>query len=153
MKLYLVQHAKAASKELDPQRGLTQQGRAETEKMADFLRSKDLKVTSLWHSGKTRAHQTAEIIAGGLIIAETVTARDGLSPNDDITQLAEELNSADKDIMIVGHLPFLEKLATLLVTGNHEQKVISFINSGVVCLKRAECQWSIEWAVTPELAG
>jgi len=42
MKLYLVQHAKAASKEVDPERPLTEEGHRDIQKVAAFIRPLNL---------------------------------------------------------------------------------------------------------------
>ncbi|GAI19193.1 unnamed protein product, partial [marine sediment metagenome] len=54
MKLYLVQHAKAASKQVSPQRPLTEEGRRDVQKVAAFVKPLKLWVDYLWHSGKRR---------------------------------------------------------------------------------------------------
>jgi len=54
--------------------------------------------------------------------------------------------------MLVGHLPHLSRLASRLICGDEERKVVSFQMGGVVCLERdAEGNWSVRWALTPEL--
>ena len=63
MKLYLVQHAKAAPKEVDQQRPLTEEGLRDIQKIAGFIKPMNLCVDYLWHSGKKRAAQTAEVLA------------------------------------------------------------------------------------------
>ncbi len=152
MKLYLVQHAKAASKEVDPQRSLTEEGHRDIRKVAAFIEPLKLWVDCLWNSGKRRAVQTAEILAEVIEIKEAKIARDGLTPNDDVTTLRDELASVQQDIMIVGHLPFLSKLASLLLAGSESANTVAFRNGGIVCLNRSETnQWQIDWIVTPEL--
>ncbi len=152
MKLYFVQHAKAASKEMDPQRSLTEEGRRDIRKVAAFIKPLKLWVDCLWNSGKRRAVQTAEILAEVIEIKEAKIARDGLAPNDDVTTLRDELASVQQDIMIVGHLPFLSKLASLLLAGSESANTVAFRNGGIVCLNRSETnQWQIDWIVTPEL--
>ncbi len=152
MKLYLVQHAKAAPEQVDPERSLTKQGCRDIQKVAAFIKSLNLCVDYLWHSGKKRAVQTAEILARVIKVNKTLTTRDGLGPNDDVTGLRNELASALQDVMIVGHLPFLNKLASLLLTGSKSADTVAFSNGGIVCLSRSELkQWQIEWMVTPEI--
>jgi len=152
MRLYLIQHGKAAAKEQDPDRPLTPEGRAQVEQVARFLRPLALRVDCLWHSGKARAQQTAEIVAGALAIGEGPTARDGLAPNDNVALLRDELAVANDETMIVGHMPFVSRLATLLLTGYESPPVVSFTNAGVVCLSRTgDNRWQVEWIVTPEL--
>ena len=152
MKLYLVQHAKAASEQVDPQRGLTEEGRGEIEKVAAFIKPLNLCVDCLWHSGKKRAEQTAEVLAEVIKISKTQTAHNGLGPTDDVTALKDELVSASSDIMVVGHLPFLSKLASLLLAGAESANTVAFKNGGIVCLERCERnQWQLDWMVIPEL--
>jgi len=152
MKLYLVQHAKAASKEIDPQRPLTEEGRRDVQKVAAFIKPLNVCVDYLWHSGKRRAAETAELLAEVIDIKETTIARDGLGPNDDVTALRDELLSSQQDIVIVGHLPFLSKLAPLLLAGSESAETVAFKNAGIVCLNRSEAnQWQIDWVITPEL--
>jgi phosphohistidine phosphatase len=62
MAIYLAQHGKAASKDVDPQRGLTPDGVAETDRVASLLARSNLTLDVIWHSGKTRTRQTAEIL-------------------------------------------------------------------------------------------
>jgi len=152
MKLYLVQHAEAASKDVDPQRPLSDQGRRDIQKVAAFIKPLNLSVDYLWHSTKKRAIQTAEILAEVVKINEAKIARDGLAPNDDVTQLKDELVSAQNDIMIVSHLPFVSKLTSLLLTGAESASTVAFKQGGIVCLSSSEPNhWQIEWMVIPEL--
>ena len=152
MKLYLVQHAKAAPKEVDPERPLTEEGLRDVERIAQFVKPLSLCVGYLWHSGKKRAVQTAEVLAEVVKINKTHTARDGLGPSDDVTPVQIGLLSSQDDIMIVGHLPFLSKLASLLLAGSESAETVAFKQGGIVCLSRCnENKWQIDWMVIPEL--
>jgi len=152
MKLYLVQHAKAASKEVDPERPLTEEGRRDIQKVTAFIRPLNLCVDYLWHSGKKRAAQTAELLTEVVEITKSQAAHDGLGPNDDVTALKDELMSGQQDIMIVGHLPFLSKLASLLLSGCESANTVAFKQGGIVCLECCEeNQWQLDWMITPQL--
>ncbi len=152
MKLYLVQHAKAASKDVDPQRPLTEEGRRDIQKVAAFIKPLNLSVDYLWHSGKKRAQQTAEILADVVEVRKEMAAHDGLAPNDDVSKLKDEIISDQNDIMIVGHLPFLPKLASLLLTGSESSNTVAFRNGGIVCLDYSDDnQWQLDWMIIPEL--
>lgn len=152
MKLYLVQHARAAPTDIDPDRSLTKEGLRDIRKVAEFIKPLNLHVEYLWHSRKKRAEQTADVLAETLKADKGLAARDGLAPNDDVTALASELDSTIEDIAIVGHLPFLGKLASLLLAGSESADTVAFKNGGIVCLTRSdENQWHIDWMVTPEL--
>lgn len=152
MKLYLVQHAKAASKDIDPERALTDEGRQDIQKVAAFIEVLNFEVDFLWHSGKTRAAQTAETLAEVVKVRTQITARDGLAPNNDVAAIRDELIFGEHDVMIVGHLPFLSKLASLLLTGNESTGTVAFQQGGIVAFDQsAEGQWQINWMVTPDL--
>jgi phosphohistidine phosphatase len=152
MKLYLVQHAKAASKEIDPARSLTEEGLRDIQKVAAFIESMNLSIDYLWHSGKKRAQQTARFLADVVMINKQHTACDGLAPNDDIMTLKNEIMLAQKDIMIVGHLPFLPKLASSLLVGRNSLYILEFRNAGIVCLNCFDDnQWRIDWMIIPEI--
>lgn len=152
MALYLVQHGRSLSKDVDPERGLSEEGRAETQRIADVARGYGVRVTIIRHSGKKRARQTAEIYASALQPASGVEEADGLNPLDDVTPLAGILGSGG-DVMYVGHLPYMERLTSFLITGNAELPVFSFQNSGIVCLEKdpGTGQWTIRWTLMPKI--
>lgn len=149
MRLYLVQHGEATSKEADPDRPLTKKGKKDVFRMAEFLKKKEIRVIATWHSEKLRAIQTAQIL--GEAISVEIVKQEGLAPNDPVDKWSEELNTRVKDVMMVGHLPFLERLASLLLAGDKTSPIIAFRPGGVVCLEREEGKWSLVWMLSPEL--
>lgn len=149
MKLYLVQHGLSQPKEVDPERPLSPEGEAESRLTADFLKEKNIRVSRIWHSPKKRAVQTARVMAESLASPET-QERNDLNPLDPVGSLTEEIVSSDRDLMIVGHLPFLQKLTSLLMTGTEDDELVSVRNSGVICLEYTD-SWRVLWAVIPEL--
>ena len=150
MKLYLVQHGQSLPKEVDPKQPLSEEGRVNTERIGEFLKMKDIRVDSIWRSAKLRAIETAEIIAHYLE-NKSIIERDDLNPLDPVDKFPEEITKLDKSLVIVGHLPFLQKLASLLLTGSPDFELVSFMYSGVVCLECKE-RWKIAWFLTPPLA-
>ena len=151
MKLYLVQHGVAAPKEADPERPLTAEGADAVRAMGDFLYAESrLVVPEILHSGKLRAAQTADILARCLNAA--FLAGPDLKPADDPGLWSAHASARDDDVMLVGHLPHLDRLASLLLTGDPDTHVIRFHNAGVVCLA-SDGGWHLEWAVIPALLG
>jgi phosphohistidine phosphatase len=127
MKLYLVQHGKAKTKEKSPDRPLTDKGRDVSEKTACFSAEQaQISVNAVLHSGKTRARDTAEIMAAYLCPTKGVSEEKDLLPNDDPQEWASRLSEEKKDIMLVGQLPHLSKLASLLLAGSYEKDIIDF---------------------------
>jgi phosphohistidine phosphatase len=53
--------------------------------------------------------------------------------------------------MLVGHLPFLSRLTSLLLVGDRTKEIIRFRNAGIICLIREEDQWLLGWVMTPDL--
>lgn len=153
MTVYLVQHGNPVPKEEDPDRPLSAQGRIDVEKMAAFLKRSGVRIEEVFHSTKTRARQTAELIAAILNPRITPMEKRGLSPMDDVRVIAEELEQSEQDLMIVGHLPHLAKLSSFLTTGSKDRPVIRFQQGGVVCLKRDQEYkgWTIAWMLVPEI--
>jgi len=147
--LFLIQHGKTISKEKDPERPLNTQGKKHTRRTASFLRSHGFLIDEIWHSHKLRAKQTAEII-GKKLACQVIKEKDGLGPLDPVDKIAKELQKYDQNLALSGHLPFLEKLASLLLTGSEEKANIKFQNSGIVCLEKDD-QWSLVWSVIPNI--
>ena len=86
--------------------------------------------------------------------AAGVTPRDNLGPNDPVPAVAELLATGEADLAIVGHMPHVQKLASLLLTRDEDARAVTFENSGIVCLERTEARsWSVRWMVVPSLLG
>jgi phosphohistidine phosphatase len=155
MNLYLVRHGEAMEKEQDPARPLTAQGRRDVESVAGLVKRAGIEVYQIRHSGKRRAEETAEILGRALEPEGGMVAVQGLAPNDDVQGAAKLLEGENQPLMYVGHLPFLERLVGLLVTGKPDQSVVRLEKGSMVCLERDAVSggWAVAWAVTPALAG
>jgi phosphohistidine phosphatase len=150
MKVYLVRHGEAVSSGVDPKRPLSKQGFADVQKVAAFIKPLRISIEHIRHSGKLRAAQTAEILAESVKVEKGCSAHEALGPNDDVTILADELDAYDTDVMIVGHLPFLAYLTSLLLAGKETANVAAFDAGSIACLNRSDRgQWQIEWMITP----
>ena len=152
MNIYLVQHGKPVPKEKDRERPLSDSGKDDVEKMANFLKKVGIEVDEVFHSGKTRARQTAEIMISRLNPGKEPQEKEGISPLDNVKLMAEEIEQSQKDFMIVGHLPHLAKLASFLTTGSDSHSVVGFQQGGIVCLRPDEDKktWAIAWMLVPE---
>jgi len=152
MALFLVQHGKSLSKDKDPKKGLSEEGIAETERIAKVAKGYGVHVLRITHSGKTRARQTAEIFASALEPEGGVEESKGLNPLDDITAFADKIEGTE-NCMLVGHLPFMERITAYLITGSIEKTVFKFQNSGIVCLDKDPdtMSWVIEWTLVPNI--
>jgi phosphohistidine phosphatase len=152
MQLYLVQHGAAKTEAEDPRRGLTDEGHRAVEKVSRFLGALDLSIDVIEHSGKLRARQTAEILAEHLRPAKGIEQGAGMAPNDDIQQMFQRLQQVSAPLMLVGHLPYLSRLASCLLGLPPDRPAVQFQMGGVVRLDRDnEGNWAIRWIVIPEM--
>jgi len=152
MALFLVQHGKSLPKDKDPKKGLSPEGIAETKRIAEVAKAYNVLVSGITHSGKTRARQTAEIFESILKPEQGIQESSGLNPIDDVTAFADKIDSA-ANRMLVGHLPFMERMTSFLITGSMEKPVFKFQNSGIVCLDKYPTTsfWVIKWTLMPNI--
>ncbi|MBN1525740.1 MAG: phosphohistidine phosphatase SixA [Spirochaetales bacterium] len=149
MHLYLMRHGQAKAAEEDPERGLTVQGWYDTRKIAGWLAGKHLHISCIYHSTKLRAQQTAILVADTIGATRALSSHENLSPNDPVGPWKTLLENETRTVMVVGHLPFLGKLVSLLVDGSEESDTVQFPSSGIVCLSRIDAVWNIEWETGP----
>ncbi len=152
MTLYLVQHGQSLSKDVDPDQGLSEKGVAETERIAGVAKNYQINVGQIMHSVKTRARKTADIFASALNPTKGLKEVEGLKPMDDVAAFAASLNP-DTNTMLVGHLPFMERMASYLITGSVDKPIFKFQNSGIVCLDKDPNSefWVIVWTLMPRI--
>ena len=152
MALYLIQHGKSLPKDQDPDQGLSAEGIAETERIANLAKDYGVSVSQIRHSVKTRARQTAEIFANALNPKSGILEISGIKPMDDVAEFAAGIDAVE-DIMLVGHLPFMERMTAFLITGSIDRPVFKFQNSGIVCLDKdpATQEWVILWSLMPAI--
>jgi phosphohistidine phosphatase len=148
---YLVRHGDAQSAQVDPQRPLSARGRAEVAELAQLALSRDVQVAEIRHSGILRAQETAAILAGYLNPPDGVHPSAGLLPEDDPEIAKAELDAAGQPIMLVGHLPYVGRLAALLVKGDAAQSIGEFSPATMVCCTKIGARWRIEWQIAPSL--
>jgi len=153
MILYLVRHAEAKQEQEDLERPLSEKGWADIKKVAAFVAEQtNIRVDSIMHSGKTRARQTAEVLAGSLNPPEGVREAEGLEPLADPSIWVDRLAEVEEDVMLVGHLPHLSKLSAHLLCQDEHKGIIGFQRGGMVCLGRDESGiWSVRWMTIPQI--
>jgi phosphohistidine phosphatase len=156
MDLYLMQHGEATTEAENPERPLTEAGRTAVQRVSARARAVGVHVGVCVHSGKLRAEETARLFVSQLGDAADVSARGGLAPGDAVAPTAQWLRSETEHdaLAMIGHLPFLDRLASLLVAGDEEAHVVRFRMGGLVKLEpKDEGEgFSVAWALPPELA-
>lgn len=152
MAVYLVQHGKSLAKDKDPEQGLSEEGIAEVTRIAEVARGYDIPVKSIVCSMKKRACQTAEIFASILAAGTEVRQIDGINPLDDVADFAKTIKN-ETNLMVVGHLPFLQRLISFLILNSTEPSVFKVQNGGIVCLDQDPDtgRWIIRWTLMPNI--
>ena len=152
--LYLIQHAEAKKEGEDPTRGLTDKGFRDIALTSLFAHDQAVTVSRIYHSGIKRAQQTAQALVDQVHPREGVSEADWLAPMDDPKIWVERLSHMHEDTMLVSHLPYLAKLASLLLCGDGSKNIVDFKKAGILCIKRFDDgHWALEWMVTPEMVG
>lgn len=153
MRLYLVQHADAVSKDTHPLRPLSEQGLKDAKNMAAFLRGAEVMVDEVVHSGKLRAEETANVLSKTVWLGRTPDTIDGIAPNDSTDHLMNTARTAGGDLMVVGHMPFLGSMAARCLSGAQDGVSVTFEPGSVLCLERLENGWALDWFVKPSMVG
>ncbi|MFH2056877.1 MAG: phosphohistidine phosphatase SixA [bacterium] len=153
MKLYLLRHATANEADIDPERGLSAVGVAEANRMVAVLgQFTNLEVKVVLHSGKKRAQQTAEIISTGMLPTPKIMTANNLEPNGDVEVWVERALTMEENVMLVGHLPHLGRLAACLLTRDENKEVFGFRTATLACLERhSGGSWSLNWLLDPSI--
>ncbi|MBN1520968.1 MAG: histidine phosphatase family protein, partial [Candidatus Aureabacteria bacterium] len=99
MYIYLVRHAEAVSKDVDPMRPLSKRGVEQAKKTGRFLKNMGIGVSSILHSGKKRAEETASLIASEIKHSFPLEKREGLSPDDPVDGIMRELETRETDCL------------------------------------------------------
>jgi phosphohistidine phosphatase len=144
----LVQHGQARPEDEDPQRPLTDRGTDDVTWVAHWAIDRfGVRPSRIIHSGKTRARETAEI--WGRLSGVDPEGGEGLAPNDDPTMWVRQLASETADVMLVGHMPHVAKLANLLLSGDADRQLVGFRPGGLVAVERTESGWTVTLVLPP----
>jgi phosphohistidine phosphatase SixA len=93
---------------------------------------------AIWHSGKLRARQTAELFLALNPFAEFKMIR-GLRPDDPPEIMIGALAEEARDLVLVGHLPYLPALRQRLTATASRSPV--FPRHGLVLVERTADGW------------
>jgi phosphohistidine phosphatase len=140
----LVHHGDAVGPDVDPMRPLSSAGRVATARVASAAAARGVRPDAIWHSGKLRARQTAEIFWKACNPLSLFTAERGLLPDDPPQWIRDRLTGEERTILIVGHMPYLPRLLGML-TGARAEPAVSFPLHGCVALQPDGEQWKEIW--------
>ncbi|MDX8431677.1 MAG: phosphohistidine phosphatase SixA [Candidatus Algichlamydia australiensis] len=117
MDIYLMRHGAQMAKELDPSEPLSEQGKKQIAFTASVLKKEGILLDGLAASPKMRAKQSAEILANTVDYSIDQIIEDArLKPLTPVEEALELLATLGNRILIVGHLPLLQNIASFLLT-------------------------------------
>jgi len=150
MKLFLVRHGEYIPETINPEKPLSDKGKSDIEKIGQQLKDSGFTVDEIFHSGKLRAKQTAEILAKYILKNDKISQQEGLNPNDNVEPWAEKISTTNHDLMLVGHLPFMAELSALLINGDQYKFAMEF-NPGTIAVlsKNQKGKWSLVKILRP----
>src|SRR5215469_10330710 len=161
MNIFILRHGIAVERgtegfENDSERPLTARGKRQLRKSAAAMRRMKLRFDLILSSPYERAKRTAEIVAEELKLKKRLKFADALKYDGDAGELIHQLSmlkSAPKNLLLVGHEPYLSQLISLLVSG-HEDVSIDFKKGGLCKLEAEKLQYGkcskLIWLITPK---
>lgn len=143
--IYLLHHAAAVDPGVDPQQPLSPAGRAHAERLAADASARGVRPGTVWHSGKLRARQTAEVMWRACNPLAEFGAIRGLQPTDAPGEVERRLAGEARDVMLVGHLPNLRRILLALVGGSEDEAPPAFPLHGLVTVAAEGDRWVEKW--------
>lgn len=163
MKLYILRHGDAAEhgdpRYKENERPLTPKGIQRTKQLAHVLREMEITFDSVLTSPLTRARETAEILARGMKLQDNMRFSEHLAPSGSMEELVHQINTirpAPKNVILVGHEPYLSGFVSLLCTGAPGLPMV--FKKGALCrlqievLSVGKCAM-LDWLLQPRVIG
>jgi phosphohistidine phosphatase len=139
----------------DSKRRLTPKGKRNVKKIAKAMRNLELEFDLILSSPYTRARQTAEIVLDKFKGRSRLELSDLLTPGGNSKHLLGFLNgkkSAVRNVLLVGHEPYLSSLISLLMAGDSSLSVV--MKKGGLCKLCSQAlnggrSATLQWLLTP----
>jgi phosphohistidine phosphatase len=142
MLLLLVRHANAGTRDPaqwpdDRDRPLTEKGRKVQTDVSRFLRKRGLAPTQVLTSPWLRAMQTAQILVEVARVGQPPVPCEPLADDPDLIRLQDSMGEQPSGaiVALVGHSPWMEELASILLGGSTTSVRVDFPKSGVLGLE------------------
>jgi phosphohistidine phosphatase SixA len=146
VKVYLVHHVEALPEQKGPQRHISAKGRQQADRLGKRLAAAGVAPKRVLHSDKQWSIDTAEHIAEALGVKPALAmASYPIHTGDAIGPFISEIAEAGGDIMMCGHMDYLMRTASTLVSGDETRKVLQFKpgHGTTVCLEGEGRDWAV----------
>ena len=114
MLLALVRHGKAAEAQEDAMRPLSTKGIEQVYQLSQALHKQKFNFNLIFHSGLVRAEQTAQGLQEHAFSHASLLQKNALKPGNPPLEILNELLETSESVILVGHMPFMGKLANIL---------------------------------------
>jgi phosphohistidine phosphatase len=145
MLIWLVRHGDAELRGKDDLRELTPEGSRAVEAIARRVADRAGVIRAVYHSGKRRAEQTAAILASSINLPAPRT-QELLRPNADPFEVARWIESFEEPVALVTHLPLVERVASVLISGSPEVPVFAFSTGTIAAIEKENGGWKLAWS-------
>lgn len=159
MNLYILRHGLAAEPNAhtlahDSERLLTPKGIRKIREAAEAMEKLELGFDLILASPYLRARHTAELVAHAFKLEKKLQLTDTLAPGAKAKEVIGLINAttpAPKNVLLVGHEPFLSELIALLLSGDTTMQIT--LKKGGLCKLAVEelkpgCCAALEWLLT-----
>jgi len=150
--IVLVHHGHALGRDVDPTQPLSGRGLAASQRLVVEVAARGVKPDVIWHSGKFRARQTAELFWHACNPGAAFSVARGLQPADPPHVIQDQLETGNREVLLVGHMPHLTRLLRTLCRQLHDGPSIEFPEHGCVALQRQAGRWEELWRLDVPLA-
>ena len=152
MKLYLMQHGVNLSKDQDPDKALSPEGKVQVETSGAGMKMLGLDFDAMVASPKKRAQQTAEKVASQLGIPMEVVVTDKVKAMADPEESMVFLKCLGKEsVLMAGHQPSIGKIVGKLIGAGEE--AVQVMNAGLIAVESEDMKpgtGKLLFALTPE---
>ena len=146
----LMRHAEPVSSMEDSARPLSVQGRRQAELMASWIALSDAGIVEVRSSDRLRARQTAEALGRRLDLSPgRIREWKALAPDADPSVAASDLESDPRNVVLVGHLPHVERLASVLLAGDPVAFRMQLGHAAAVVVVREGERWTLRTVIAP----
>ena len=157
MKIIISRHGDAepfSPTGMDMDRSLSDLGKQEIRKMANFIKKGSLHVQHIYHSPYLRTKQTAEIYADELGLSEVIETCDELAPGKECMDVIQKLKhySNSDTFLLVSHNPGVSHFAARLIQDDALAASLLFGTGTALALNIARerfCKAQIIWVLSP----
>lgn len=141
MEIYILRHSDAEDRgtKRDSDRSLTERGTKKMKKIAKAMKAMDLSFDVVLSSPYNRAKETAGIVGDTFECTSLIKLTPYLVPDANPSSLVKEINedyAGKKNILLVGHEPFLSEFIAVLVSGRRDAWIK--LRKGGVCKMTAD---------------